>query len=156
MTPDYCPLTPGLRLEYAVRRAQETRTLVVEHLAAEGGVSLRRTWTGADGRAQTRTTRAERRADGVYEDGEKVLPLPPAVGAAWDSPPNRLEIAALGEDVTTPAGRLRGCLRVDYLIAAGDAGSGRRWYAPGLGLAREECADEADPFDVTLTAVTRP
>ena len=34
----------------------------------------------------------------------------------------------------TPAGHFTGCLRVGYLIAAGDGGSGERLYAPGVGL----------------------
>ena len=55
----------------------------------------------------------------------------------------------------TPAGRFSGCLRVGYLIAAGDAGCGERFYAPGLGLVRETCADEADPFELVLTSSSR-
>jgi hypothetical protein len=44
---------------------------------------------------------------------------------------------------------------VSYLIAAGDGGCGERLYAPGVGLARELCGDEADPFEVLLTAFSR-
>src|SRR6185312_1269468 len=127
--PDFLPLRPGLRLEYGVRRAGEERKLVVEHSAGEGGsVLVRRTWTGADGAVETDASRGEIRPDGVYLDGERVLPRP------------------------APAGRFAGCLRVAYLIAAGDGGAGERLYAPGVGLVREVCSDEADPFEVRLTA----
>jgi hypothetical protein len=151
--PDYLPLSPGLRLEYEVRRAGESRRLVVEHAAAAGaGVTVRRTWTTADGSAETESSRAERRADGVYFDGELALPLPARNGAAWSRPPRSYRVEAAGVKAVTPAGTFSGCLRVGYLIAAGDGGCGERLYAPGVGLVRERCGDEADPFEVRLTA----
>jgi hypothetical protein len=154
--PDYLPLLPGLRLEYEVRRAGETRGLVVEHSAAAGsGVIVRRTWTSEDGNAETETGRAERRADGVYFDGELALPMPARPGASWSRPPRAYRMAALDAAAETPAGNFSGCLRVVYLIAAGDGGSGERLYAPGVGLVRELCSDEADPFEVRLTAFSR-
>jgi hypothetical protein len=154
--PDYLPLEPGLRLEYAVSRAEETRALVVEHLSAPGGgVLLRRTWTASDGSTETETSRAERRADGVYVDGALVLPEPPRPGAEWSQPPRAYRVESLGAPARTPAGAFPDCLRVGYLIAAGDGGAGERLYAPGVGLVRERCADEADPFEVALTAFAR-
>jgi len=151
--PDFLPLSPGRRLEYEVARAGETRRLVVEHLAGgAGGVTLRRTWTGADGRAETEDARAELRADGVYVDGALALPLPPRAGASWSLPPRRFRVESLSAAASTPAGEFAGCLRVGYLIAEGDGGSGERLYAPGVGLVREVCSDEADPFEVRLTA----
>ena len=154
--PEYLPLEPGLRLEYAVSRAQEVRTLVVEHVKAPGvGVLVRRTWTAPDRATQTETSRAERRADGVYFDGALALPEPPRPGAAWSSPPRAYRVESSGVSARTPAGTFAGCLRVGYLIAAGDGGCGERLYAPGVGLIRERCADEADPFEVALTAFAR-
>ena len=154
--PDFLPLSPGLRLEYEVRRAGETRALVVEHSAAAGpGVIVRRTWTAADGHAQTETSRAERRADGVYFDGELALPSPARPGASWSRPPRAYRVDVLDAEAVTPAGKFSGCLRVAYLIAAGDGGAGERLYAPGIGLVRELCGDEADPFEVRLTAFVR-
>jgi len=154
--PDYLPLRPGLRLEYDVRRAGEVRKLVVEHSAAPGGgVLVRRTWTGGDGGVETDSSRGERRPDGVYLDGERVLPLPARAGAAWSRPPRSYRIESLDAAADTPAGRFPACLRVAYLIAAGDGGAGERLYAPELGLVRELCGDEADPFEVRLTAFSR-
>ncbi|HEX4048452.1 MAG TPA: hypothetical protein VH309_11485 [Elusimicrobiota bacterium] len=154
--PDFLPLSPGLRLEYEVRRAGGTRRLVVSHEAAAGGaVLVRRTWAAPDGSSETETTRAERRAGGVYFDGELVLPLPARPGAEWSHPPRAYRLEALEAEAETPAGRFPGCLRVSYLIAAGDGGCGERLYAPGVGLARELCGDEADPFEVLLTAFSR-
>jgi len=151
--PDYLPLIPGLRLEYAVERAGQTRALTVEHLPAAGsGVILRRTWTSPDGSSESETSRAERRVDGVYFDGLLALPLPPRAGARWAFPPREYRVESLDAAARTEAGNFRGCLRAGYLIAGGDGGSGERLYAPGVGLVREICHDEADPFEVRLTA----
>lgn len=154
--PDFLPLRPGLRLDYEVRRAGETRRLVVEHSAERGGsVRLLRTWTAADGSVETDASRGASRPDGVYLDGELVLPRPARPGAAWSRPPRAYRIESLDAEAETPAGRFAGCLRVAYLIAGGDGGCGERLYAPGLGLVREVCGDEADPFEVRLTAFAR-
>ena len=154
--PEFLPLAPGLRLAYEVRRAGGTQGLVVEHSAAsDGGVIVRRTWTAEDGAVQTESSRAERRADGVYFDGELALPLPARPGTSWSAPPRAYRVDALGAAAETPAGTFPGCLRVGYLIAAGDGGCGERLYAPGVGLVRELCGDEADPFEVRLTAFSR-
>lgn len=151
--PDFLPLRPGLRLEYEVRRAGEVRTLVVEHSAASNGsVAVKRTWTDARGGVETDSSLGEARADGVYLDGERILPRPARAGAAWALPPRSYRIESLDAETRTPAGTFRGCLRVSYLIAGGDGGAGERFYSPGLGLVREVCGDEADPFEVRLTA----
>lgn len=151
--PDFLPLRRGLRLIYEVDRAQEVRTLTVEHLPAAGAaVVVRRTWTDARGAAETEDSRAERRADGVYFDGLLALPLPAVPGARWAAPPREYRVEALDARALTPAGEFEGCLRVGYLIAGGDGGSGERLYAPGVGLVRETCRDEADPFEAVLTS----
>jgi hypothetical protein len=153
MTPDYLPLTPGLRLDYEVRRAGGTLRLEIDLAdAGDGGVSVIRTWTSPDGSTRTETSRRERRADGIYEDGLLVLPLPPDRGRAWVLPPNRWEIEGAGEVAEVPAGRFPNCLKASCLIAGGDGGSGCRLYAPGVGIVSELCADEADPFEAKLVA----
>ena len=43
-------------------------------------------------------------------------------------------------------------MRVAYLIAEGDGGSGERWYAPGVGLVKVVENDEAEPFAQELIA----
>jgi hypothetical protein len=154
--PDFLPLTPGLRLEYALTRGAEESALAVENLAAPGGgVLVRRTETGPGGDARTETGLAERRDDGVYVGGALVLPLPPRVGAEWSRPPRSYRVEALDARAETPAGDFAGCLRVGYLIAGGDGGCGERFYAPDVGLVRERCGDEASPFEAALTAVRR-
>lgn len=149
--PDYHPIEPGLRLEYELRRAQGVERLVLEYL--DGG-RLRRTWSGPDG-AEASVERVERREDGVYHAGELVLPLPPALGRRWELPPRSCWVAALDAAVETPAGRFEGCARVAYLIAGGDAGSGERLYAPGVGLVYEACREEADPYETRLLSLRR-
>ena len=156
IAPDYLPLEPGLRLEYSLSRAQGRETLVVEHSAGQGGaVNVRRSWRTSEGQEQSATSRAERREGGVYLDGELLLPLPARKGLSWARPPREYRMEDLDAPAETPAGRFTGCLRVGYLIAGGDGGCGERFYAPGLGLVRETCADEADPFELVLTSSSR-
>ncbi|MDE2509942.1 MAG: hypothetical protein KGL74_02355 [Elusimicrobia bacterium] len=154
--PDYLPLAPGLRFRYALNRAQKESALLVEHLPAAGdGVIVRRTWTESGGASETETSRAERRPDGIYDDGVLALPLPARAGAAWSSPPRQYRIEAGVSAARTPAGEFKDCLRVSYLIAGGDGGSGERLYAPGVGLVLETCHDEADPFEAALLSFSR-
>ncbi|OGR46157.1 MAG: hypothetical protein A2X37_06635 [Elusimicrobia bacterium GWA2_66_18] len=150
---DFLPLEPGLQLEYSLSRCLGRSSLIVEHFAGpEGCVSVRRTWSAPDGTTQSETSRAECRADGVYYDGELVLPLPARLGARWARPPREYRVEDLDAAAETLVGRFTGCLRVGYLIAGGDGGSGERLYAPGVGLVRETCADEADSFELVLTS----
>jgi len=53
-------------------------------------------------------------------------------------------------EVETPAGKFTGCLRVAYLIAEGDGGSGERFYAPGVGLVKAVDNDEGEPLSLQL------
>ena len=92
-------------------------------------------------------------ADGVRQGDEVLIPLPALRGQAWARPPRDYTIEALDGAVNTPAGRFDGCLVVAYLIAGGDAGCGRRYYAPGVGFVHESCSDETEPFELSLTAV---
>lgn len=146
---DYHPIEPGRRLEYELRRAGGTWSLTLEYL--EGGL-LRRTWKGPDG-AESATERVERRADGVYHGG--VLVLPVRQGTSWGVPPREYVLEGFTGRADVPAGRYEGCARVSYLIAGGDAGSGERLYAPGVGLVLETCRDESDPYETRLLRIGR-
>ncbi|MDX6770988.1 MAG: hypothetical protein SF051_15755 [Elusimicrobiota bacterium] len=157
--PDYHPIEAGRRLEYELRRAGGVWTLVVDCLEAtrQGdrvAGKLRRTWRGPDGE-QTSTETVERRPDGVYHAGRLVLPHPPVRGRSWDHPPRQYRLEGLDGAVEVPAGAYKGCARVSYLIAGGDAGSGERLYAPGVGLVHEACREEADPYETRLLRIGR-
>lgn len=151
--PDYLPLTPGQRLEYDERRAEGVRRVIVE--VSADGATLHRRWVGEDGTPRSSGARIERRPDGVYIGGAMALPLPPRPGASWTVAPLSFRVEDAVSVALTPAGRFADCLRVSYLIAAGDAGSGERFYAPGVGLVREDCSDEGDPFELALAARSR-
>ena len=92
-------------------------------------------------------------ANAVRADGEIEFLLPGLVGQSWSVPPRDYQIEALDGEVETPAGKWRGCIVVLYTIAGGDAGFGRRYYGPDVGFVHESCADEADPFEVSLAEV---
>lgn len=157
--PDYHPVEAGLRLEYELRRAGGTWTLALDYLEArrEGErvvARLRRVWRGPDGE-QSSVETVERKPDGVYHAGQLVLPMPPARGRSWDYPPRQYRMEGLDGTAAVPAGEFKGCARVSYLIAGGDAGSGERLYAPGVGLVYEACREEADPYETRLLRMSR-
>ena len=90
------------------------------------------------------------RVEGVVE-----FPLPPVVGASWTAGGDSLRIASDRATVSTPAGRFTDCLKVEVLLAGGDAGSAERFYAPGLGLVRESISEEGEPSDKRLLSYGR-
>lgn len=163
MTPDndFFPLIPGRALEYATRASGGEGSLRVETLrvverpgrveAACRSVARR---PGEPAAARDFTAVID--ADAVRSQGEIEFPLPGAVGQRWARAPRDYEIEALDGVAQTPAGRFSPCIVVRYLIAGGDAGFGRRYYAPGVGFVLETCADEADPFEVSLLRVEEP
>ena len=87
---------------------------------------------------------------GVRAGGTPEFKNPIKVGTEWILPPRRYWIEALDSAVETPAGKFSGCLRVAYLIAEGDGGSGERHYAPGVGLVKIVENDEGEPFTYQL------
>jgi hypothetical protein len=109
----------------------------------------------------TRTVRIlERTGDGYFRDSERgelradrdclhdrarrLLCGPIAVGTSWTSVVSvssieRYEIAAVGEEVTTPAGRFRACVKVRGHNRAGATDLVNEiTYAPGVGPVRIE------------------
>ncbi len=115
-------------------------------------------------RGPTRTVRIlERTKDGYYRDNERgelradadcvhdrsrrLLCAPFATGQGWASvvsvsSTERYEIAAIGETVTTPAGRFDGCVRVRAHNRASPSTDHvlEITYAPGVGPVRIETA----------------
>ncbi len=157
---EHFPLKPGLTLEYSIRSAQGEGRIVFNVLttAKEGNVvraQCRRTtsWEGED-----RHYDYEVREDstGVFSGKTKEFPLPLAVGLDWGAPPRNYRVAALDAEVSVPGGTFKNCLRITYLIAGGDAGSGERFYAPGVGYVKEVNAEEGEPFEVKLLRWSAP
>lgn len=148
---DYFPLVKGAVREYATENASGRGTFKIEVLsvAKNGGTTTarcRRTinWNGEP----PKVSEFE-----VVNDGKEVrgdtgteFRFPVKKGTEWVKSPRRYWIEALDAEVETPAGKFKNCMRVAYLIAEGDGGSGERHYAPGVGLVKVVEHDEADPF----------
>lgn len=166
-TVDYFPLIPGLVLEYqGIAPAEPPSTSRFEILSVtQKGPTLRTvakcrtTWTsGSDSESRDfEIVKGRMRGrDGIFDERELVLPLPLAIGDSWSEGNLKCTVASFDATTRVPAGEFKNCLRIAYLIAAGDAGSGERFYAPGIGLVREDHRDEASPWSRILTAHNVP
>jgi hypothetical protein len=153
--PDYFPLVKGAVREYATENSRGAGAYIVEVLdvTAKGGVTTAKC---------RRTVRLPQEPETVAEfvvtsdpagvrDGDDVeFNHPVKVGTEWVSSPRRTWIESLDAAVETPAGKFAGCMRVAYLIAEGDGGSGERFYAPGVGLVKVVDNDEGEPLSFSL------
>lgn len=81
------------------------------------------------------------------------LKLPLRKGQAWRRGPADFVVETLSARKAVPCGDFKGCLELSFLIASGDAGGGRRFYAPGVGLIYASSTDEADPFELSLSRI---
>jgi hypothetical protein len=156
---DFFPLVPGARREYALANSQGTGTFTVEVLAVSTSgdrtvAQCRRTthWQGVPLRVYLFEV-VKDDAD-VSSDGIPEFLFPVQNGTEWILSPRRYWIEALDAVIETKAGVFKNCLRVAYLIAEGDGGSGERYYAPGVGLVKVVENDEGDPFTHELISHT--
>lgn len=151
---DFYPLDAGRFWVYETRSTRGSRRVREAILSAvsEGGTLRARGRSVIEGRTEGREFAVVKDAAGTRVDGLLELPEPPVLGASWEAAGDSCRIAALDAAVEVPGGRFTGCLRVAYLIAGGDAGSGEKHYAPGVGLVREVRSDEADPFERVLVS----
>lgn len=154
---EFFPLKQGALRKYATENAQGKGTLKIEVLSVvtNGGKTVakcRRTvnWNGEP----AKVSEFEVVNDGkeVRDDTGTEFKFPIKKGTEWIRSPRRYWIEALDDTVETPAGKFKDCMRVAYLIAEGDGGSGERHYAPGVGLVKVVENDEADPFKHELIA----
>lgn len=153
--PDYFPLVKGAVREYSTENSRGAGGYKVEVLevSTKGGATTakcRRT-TSLPGEPETVAEfTVTKDASGVHEGEGVEFKTPLKVGTQWVSPPRRSWIEALDAAVETPAGKFSGCLKVAYLIAEGDGGSGERLYAPGVGLVKVVDNDEGEPLSCQL------
>lgn len=155
--PDFFPLSKGAVREYASSNAQGSGTFKIEVLAVSKRDALivakcRRTTQWNGGPAQVAEFEVVKDSNEVRSDAGTEFKLPVRKGTEWIVSPRRYWIEALDAVVETPAGKFKGCLRVAYLIAEGDGGSGERHYAPGVGLVKVVENDEGEPFTHELIA----
>ena len=149
---DYFPVQAGRFWVYETESVRGRRRVREEILSVvvEGATLRARGRSVIEGRAEGREFAVVQDASGVRVDGVVELPEPPVLGASWEAAGDSCRVAALDGVAETPGGRFVDCLRVAYLIAGGDEGSGEKYYAPGVGLVRELRSDEADPFERVL------
>lgn len=152
MPADYFPLKKGAQRVFAISDASRSGMMRIEVLAVTnkgGAVSAkcRRLveWRGKPAKATLFTVTKD--AKGVRSGREVEFAAPIAIGTRWTSAHFEYWIESLDAAVRTPAGEFTDCLRVAYLIAGGDSGSGERFYAPGVGLVKVVEAEEGDPFE---------
>jgi len=154
---DYFPLVKGAVREYATENASGKGTLKIEVLSVVKNkgtttAKCRRTIHWND--EPPKSTEFEAVNDGkeVRTETGTEFKLPVKVGTEWIRSPRRYWIETLDAKVETRAGQFKDCLRVAYLIAEGDGGSGERHYAPGIGLVKVVENDESAPFTRELIA----
>jgi hypothetical protein len=157
--PDYFPLVKGAVRGYVIDGARPgSFTIEIIDVVLAGEVmtaKCRRTLKRPGEPSRIDEFIVTKNAEGVRSGPDVEFNFPAAVGTEWISPPRRFWIEALDAAVETPAGRFTGCLRVAYLIAEGDGGSGERCYAPGVGLVKVVENDEAEPFTWSLLKKSR-
>lgn len=154
---DFFPLVKGAMREYSNKNSSGSGSYKIEVL----GISTRGDSTVAKCRRTVRWMNEQptvhlftiiKDAKGVRVGEDIEFNYPVKVGTEWIISPRRFWIEALDAWVKTPAGRFEDCMRVAYLIAEGDGGSGERHYAPGIGLVKIVENDEAHPFTHELIA----
>lgn len=148
---DFFPLVAGALREYATEKASGTGSYKIEVLsvATKGRTTTakcRRTVKWMHGPVNVSEFMITKDVHGVRAGRDIEFKRPVKVGTKWIRAPRRFWIEALDAKVQTPAGKFKNCLRVAYLIAEGDGGSGERLYAPGVGLVKIVENDEAEPF----------
>jgi len=93
--------------------------------------------------------------DGIVIGGRKEFPIPPKEGIKWDESPDSNEIVSLTDKLSIKAGKFSNCMKVLTKIAAGDAGSAVRYYAPGVGYVFEDYYAEDKICKVELVSITK-
>lgn len=150
---EHFPLQAGRFWVYRAESARGAREVRVEIVSVEAdGAAVRASGRSRVGEGTWLEFSVVEDASSVRVEGVVELPLPPSVGASWDAGGDALSIESDRAAVRTPAGRFEDCLRVRVLLAGGDAGTGERLYAPGVGLVRESLSDEGDPTERVLTS----
>lgn len=154
---EFFPLKRGALRKYATENAQGKGTLKIEVLSVvtNGGTTVakcRKTINWKDEPPKISEFEVVNDGKEVRDDTGTEFKFPIKKGTEWIRSPRRYWIEALDATVETPAGKFKDCMRVAYLIAEGDGGSGERHYAPGVGLVKVVENDEADPFTHELIA----
>ena len=163
---DYFPLLKGLRLEYehVGSEFEGTEKIVVEILSVkkQGKTILAQAKMTIElnGEISVSNYKINQTSDWVSTDrgilgGRKEFPLPPSMGKKWDEQIYSCTVESLSDQISVPAGQFKNCLKISMLIAAGDAGSAVRYYAPEVGYIFEEYSGEERHDEVRLVSITQ-
>jgi hypothetical protein len=162
VTLDYAPLAKGLTLFYALvdHDAPEPRVRrliwTVEEAGEASGARVARVSLRWDERPKI-LAEVRASAEGVWTDGALDLKLPPVENDEWraegDAHPLR-RVLSLGSTGRGLERDYHGCLEVG--LTNEDTDSGRRWYAPGVGLVREDWTGESRNSTLALIRFSAP
>jgi len=148
---DYFPFLPYARYDY---KARDWNMVVVVMNVNDDKATFLQTMN-IDGRQIITEVVYRKDANGVtsyqqFNDGtvskRQVLRFPLKVGSKWSEPNEMLpgsvfvhKIVAVGVSVKVPAGEFIDCVRLEHFNSNGSK-SGSSWYAPGVGLVKDEPA----------------
>ena len=159
---DYFPLKKGLKLVYDYESSEfegkaraALHVLEVAQSPKETCATVRlsvevRDHVNHEQYQIKKTGKAVVSGNGIVVGGRIEFPLPPAVNAQWDQYPDANKIVSMTETVRVPAGTFKNCLKVESLLAGGDAGSAERYYAPGVGYISEKYNEEGMQAVISL------
>jgi len=141
---DFFPLEQGTRCVYKYHSSEfdgPAVVLITVIKAGKAGPNVRMTTEVKGDCADSeytihKTAKAVISEDGIVFGGRTEFPLPAAVGKHWMESGDRSEIVSLSDKVSVKAGKFSGCMKVETKIE--DSGTALRWYAPDVGLVREE------------------
>ena len=147
--PDYFPLIAGAALyyvhvDYSQSEPEVTRMILRVVSAAQDGDALRAQVTKQWGAATPQTQELRVDGKGAWADKNLEIRFPPKLGDAWDAaddPYYKRMILSMKAKAGTIVKDFTDCLEVGFTNE--DTDSGSRFYAPGLGLVREEWAGES-------------
>ncbi|UPT75386.1 MAG: hypothetical protein M0D55_06775 [Elusimicrobiota bacterium] len=147
--PDYFPLIAGATLyyvhvDYSQSEPEVTRMILRVVSAAQDGDTLRAQVTKQWGAAAPQTQELRVDGKGAWAGKNLEIRFPPKLGDAWDAaddPYYKRMILSTKAKARTIVKDFTDCLEVGFTNE--DTDSGSRFYAPGLGLVREEWAGES-------------
>lgn len=158
---DYYPFVEGWTLEYVLKDAHGEGILraafrKVERRAGASRAAVEQTIQRGEDAPESFVYTVRKTAKGVWTSAwGREFPLPAAQGKTWRRGASDFAIESLSAKKAVPAGVFKDCLEVSFVVAGGDAGGGRKLYAPGVGLVYALSAEEDDPYELSLRRVVR-
>jgi hypothetical protein len=137
----YFPLIPGMVLTYQGegddgKSRSQFEVLQLRRLPAHTeAVCVNRWWKGTE--SGERRLIVTRSSSGVSRDQQLEVPFPLTVGKEWSVGYDRYAVKSLDSVVETPKSLFAG-IQITYEIAQSEEEFAHRYYAPWIGLVRED------------------